>query len=155
MKDLDTKLEEVTIELKELEKQSALFSRSINSLQSKHIKLLQEKCKDNIGRCFKRIRTSREGKETITYCKVIATDDIQYKLIGLSFNEYQYPAIWFECPYNNSSLPFTKEHLFSGAWGKGNSIIGNSKEYTEICRDEYIEKFNEVNLEWVSHIDNI
>ena len=62
MKDLDTKLEEVTIELKELEKQSALFSRSINSLQSKHIKLLQEKCKDNIGRCFKRIRTSREGK---------------------------------------------------------------------------------------------
>ena len=151
---LDTELEEVTKELKELEKQSDLFRRSISSLQSKKVKLTQEKCKDNIGRCFKRASTSREGGITTTYCKVVSTDEIHYERMGLSFNEFQYPSLWFQYPYNNSKLPFYKENLFSGAWGKGNTCLMGG-DYVEISQEEYLEKFNKVNLEWISHIDNI
>ena len=151
---LDTELEEVTKELKELEKQSDNFRQSINHIKSRKIRLLQEKCKDNVGRCFKRVKTSRDGVTITTYCKVVNTDNIHYDSIGISFNEFQYPALWFEYPYDNSKLPFYEDNLFSGAWGKGRNLFADGKP-EEISQEEYIEKFNKVNLEWISHINNI
>jgi len=73
------------------------------------------------------------------------------------FNEFQYPAIWFNYPYKNSRMPFYEDDIFSGAWDKGSNIVDklNDVSYLEINKDEFISKFNEVNQAWVRKLEEI
>ncbi|AEB77244.1 hypothetical protein [Clostridium botulinum] len=121
------------------------------SINKEYINLLQEECKKNIGRCFKRMKNG-----VISYCKIIDIDEPILTISNYCFNEHQYPALWFNDSYKSSlHCPFYKENLFSGAWGKGNDIIGNLNgiTYEEISNTEYMEKFKEINDKWIKALD--
>ena len=49
---------------------------------------------------------------------------------------------------------FMKTIYFQVLGGEGRNLFTDGKP-EEISQEEYIEKFNKVNLEWISHIDNI
>ena len=116
-------------------------------IKQRYTELLKQECRKNINRCFEK---SRNGK-IIAYCKIIDIDKSNETMHGeIYFNEYQYPAIWFNYPYDDSYLPFYEDNLFSGAWGKGNDYLGelNKIAYREITIDDFIEKFSEINNQW-------
>lgn len=136
-------LDETCLRLRELENKKYF-------LNSKYVKLLKKQCEENIGRCFKQL----ENGKTIAYCKIINIDKIENTRSGLTFNEYQYPAVWFEYPYNNSKMPFYEDNLFSAAWGVGYDAVGdiNKISYEEISKEEFLERFSEINDLWIHEI---
>ena len=116
-------------------------------INEQYTKLLQEECKKEIGRCFKKMKHCK----VVSYYKIIDID----KADDQHFNEYQYPALWFKYPYNQSLNPFYEDDLFAGAWGKGNNSFDkmNGIEYEEISNEEFMEKFKEVNDKWVNKME--
>lgn len=151
---VNMKLEELEIERKKINNEwTELRNRQYN-IDKEYQELLQEKCKENIGRCFKKLR----GERIIAYCIIIGIDKPKSQMNGLPlFNEYQYPAIWFKYPYKGSKMPFYEDEIFSGAWGKGNNFVDklNDVSYKEITKEEFLSKFNEVNQVWVKRLVEI
>jgi len=146
--------EELEIERKKINNEwTELRNRQYN-VDKEYLELLQEKCKENIGRCFKKFR----GEKLLSYCMIINIDKPKSQMNGSPlFNEFQYPAIWFNYPYKNSKMPFYEDDIFSGAWGKGSNIVDklNNVSYLEISKDEFISRFDEVNQMWVKKLEEI
>lgn len=145
-KELKDKLDEIYNELNKMKKEE-------QELYIEYVEILKEKSRKNIGRCFKQLK---DGK-VISYCKVINIDEpISNNMGNISFNQYQYPALWFRYPYNGSSNPFYEKNLFSGAWGKGSDFIGelNKISYVEITKEEFFNKFKEINDEFVKTLND-
>lgn len=149
------------MELEEIKKERKKINEEIRELRNKqylidgeYLKLVQEKCKENIGRCFKKLKEEK----VVSYCKIINIDKPVPKMYGQPlFNEYQYPTLWFEYPYNNSKMPFYKKNIFSGAWGNGNDIISKLEKisYVEISKEEFFEEFNKINQEWIKRLNKL
>jgi len=149
-----TEFEIIKDKLKVIQNENTKYNNEKYILERKYLELLQDKCKENIGRCFKKIQNG----EVISYCRIINIDKAIPQMRGNPlFNECQYPSIWFKYPYNNSKIPFYENDLFSGAWGNGNDILGKCRgiEYEEISSEEFIEKFEEVNELWVDKIKGV
>lgn len=143
--------ENVKKDLREIQDQIRELKNKEYKLQGQHLELLQEKCRKNIGRCFKKIKKG----EVASYCRIIDIDKPIPQMHGQPhFNEYQYPSLWFKYPYNGSKMPFIEKDLFSGAWGKGNNFLDESRgiTYEEISKEEFNEKFIEVNSAWIEKI---
>ena len=147
IEELETVRKQINNELSELRNKQY-------TIEQQYQILLQEKCKENIGRCFKKSK----GEKVVSYCIIIDIDKAKVQINGSPlFNEYQYPALWFNYPYKNSKIPFSSDDIFSGAWGKGNNIVDklNDVSYVEISKGEFINKFNEVNQAWVKRLEEI
>ena len=144
-------IEELEIERKQVNNEWQELRNKQYNVEKEYQELVQEKCKKNIGRCFKKLK----GEKVISYCMIINIDKVKSQMNGLPlFNEYQYPAIWFNYPYKNSKMPFHEDDIFSGAWGNGNNIVDkmNGVSYLEISKEEFISKFNEVNQAWAKKL---
>ena len=147
-------IEELEIERKIINNEWAELRNKQYNIEKEYLELIQEKCKENIGRCFKKLR----GEKVISYSMIIGIDKPKSQMNGSPlFNEYQYPALWFNYPYKNSKIPFSSDDIVSGAWGKGNNIVDklNDVSYVEISKGEFINKFNEVNQAWVKRLEEI
>lgn len=153
-KEQENELEKIKIEIKTINNQLTELKNKEYKLNDEYTEIVKEKCRENIGRCFKKIKDGN----IISYCKIVEIDkpvpNIDRRIY---FNDHQYPSIWFKYPYKDSKIPFYIDDLFSGAWGNGNDIMGkiNNITYEEISKEEFIEKFNEVNLVWVEEINLI
>lgn len=140
-------LEEVNKELDKLAEEDIDKENRIYKLKNLQVKLIQEKCKKNIGRCFK--HSIDDG--SIVFVKIISVPPIEYQeRKGDEINEYEYPALWIYP--NNKIEPFQFNDLFSGAWGKGNWSEG---QYLEINKDEFNTVFNQICDGWKTTIINI
>jgi hypothetical protein len=138
-------------EFKDIQKEISELRNKEYILNKEYTELLKAKCRENIGRCFKKMKNGI----VISYWKVVDIDkDIPTKSGEIHFNEYQYPSLHFRYPYDGSKTPFEKDNLFSGAWGKVNDIIGDINNVTceEITKEEFNAKFNEVNSAWVNKV---
>lgn len=140
-------------ELKEIQEQIRILKNKEYELNINYTKSLKEESKKNIGRCFKKLI---KGKVT-AYCQIINIDKGFFDDRGNEyFNQCQYPSLWFSYPYQNYKMPFYRDDLFSGAWGKGNDFLDESRgiTYEEITKEEFNEKFLEVNSLWIEKIKN-
>jgi len=147
IEELETVRKQINNELSELRNKQY-------TIEQQYQILLQEKCKENIGRCFKKSK----GEKVVSYCIIIDIDKAKVQINGSPlFNEYQYPAMWFNYPYKNSKMPFHEDDIFSGAWGKGNNIVDkmNGTSYVEISKEEFFDKFYDVNQLWVKRLEEI
>lgn len=147
-------IEELEIERKKINNEWTELRNKQYEIEKQYLKLIQEKCKENIGRCFKKL----SGEKVISYCRIIDIDKPKSQMNGLPlFNEYQYPAIWFKYPYKDSKMPFSVDNIFSGSWGKGGNIVDkmNGVSYIEISKEEFFSKFNEVNQAWIKRLAEI
>jgi len=147
-------IEELEAERKQINNEWIELRNKQYIIEKEYQELLQEKCKVNIGRCFRKLR----GEKIVSYCMIINIDKAKSQMNGLPvFNEYQYPALWFSYPYKNSRIPFYEDDIFSGAWGNGNNIVDKMNDvlYLEISKDEFLSKFNEVNQAWVKKLGEI
>lgn len=142
-KEVKQKLDKIDDEMQELR------NKRFN-INKEYTDSLKEKCRENIGRCFKKLKNNK----IIAYCQIINIDKEVYTRDGGDFNDHQYPSIWFGYPYNDSKLPFYKDKLFSGAWGEGNDFVAELKgvSYIEIDKEEFNEKFKEVNNQWAKKL---
>ena len=83
-------IEELEIERKKINNEWTELRNKQYNIEQEYQKLIQEKCKENIGRCFKKLR----GEKVASYCIIINIDKPKSQLNGSPlFNEYQYPAI--------------------------------------------------------------
>lgn len=139
-------IDNIKKELNDIQDQISGLKNKEYEIKQGYTELLKQECKKDINRCFEK---SRYGK-VVAYCKIIGIDEPNICSTNEFFNEYQYPAIWFNYPYDDSYLPFYEDNLFSGAWGKGNDYLGelNKIAYREITIDDFIEKFSEINNQW-------
>ena len=147
-------IEELEIERKMINEEWTDLRNKQYNIEKEYLDLIKEKCKENIGRCFKKFR----GEKLLSYCIIINIDKPKSQMNGLPlFNEYQYPAIWFNYPYKNSKMPFHVDDIFSGAWGKGNNLVDklNDISYLEISKEEFLSKFNEINQAWIEKLTEI
>ena len=147
-------LEELEIERKQINNEWSELRNKQYNVEKEYQELLQKKCKENIGRCFKKFR----GEKVIAYCMIINIDKPKSQLNGSPlFNEYQYPTMWFNYPYKNSKMPFYEDDIFSGAWGKGSNVVDKMNEvsYVEISKEDFMGKFNEVNQVWINKLQEI
>jgi hypothetical protein len=147
----EKELKEINKKLDAVNKKRMDSSNELYELNEKRIALLQEKSRENIGRCFIQLI----GGKVIAYFKIIDIDSVKYNMSGpRSFNEYQYQAICFMYPYEGEFTPFNKVQFFSAAWGKGYDTLGDLKgiTYKEITNEEFMEKFNEVNAAWIEKL---
>ncbi len=148
------KLKEVEFKRKEINDQITELKNKQWKIEGEYLKLIQEKCKENIGRCFKKMKNG----QVLSYCKIIDIDKLEHRLYGQPlFNQYQYPTIWFWYPYNGSKMPFNENGIHSSAWREGNDFVSelNGIYYEEISKEEFFEKFSEVNQEWVKKFSEI
>ena len=147
-------IEELETQRKQINNEWTELRNKQFTIEQEYQELIQERCKKNIGRCFKKLR----GENVVSYCMIINIDKPKSQMNGSPlFNEFQYPAIWFNYPYKNSRMPFYEDDIFSGAWDKGSNIVDklNDVSYLEINKDEFISKFNEVNQAWVRKLEEI
>lgn len=147
----ENKLKAKKEELRKVQKEISELRHKEYMIDNEYIELLKEKCRENIGRCFKRLIKG----EVVSYCKIIDIDKATPRMGGvIDFNEYQYPALWFRTSCNSMKSPFFTDNIFSGVWGKGDDIVDklNGVSYIEIDSQEFNEKFNEINLLWSSKI---
>lgn len=133
----ENKFEKAKQELRNCDDKIGRLQGERYQINKKYLELLKGKCKESIGRCFKEVKENGN----ITYYKVIDIDKGIHTFHGEEFNEYQYPSIYFEYPYNKSLIPFNDKDMFSREWGKS---------YEEITKDEFNEKFKEVNDQWIN-----
>jgi len=127
-------IEELEIKRKQINNEWTELRNKQYNIEKEYLELLQEKCKENIGRCFKKLR----GEKIVSYCIIINIDQLKSQLNGSPlFNEYQYPALWFNYPYKNSKMPFYEDEIFSGAWGKGSSFVYKMKEVSYVKESYY------------------
>ena len=157
-KELEEEFNMIKYKISIIQKKRTKNSNEISSLNERYIVLSQEKCRENIGRCFIKMQDSK----IISYCRVIDIHEVTYQMhVGSSFNAYQYPSMWFKYPYNDSLVPFYEKDLFSGAWGDGHDPMSraNKTSYVEIDNEEFSKKFKEVNDLWIDKVtandDNI
>ena len=144
----ENKFEKVKQELYKIDDEIRGLRNKRFNINEEYMDSLKEKCRENIGRCFKKLKDNK----IIAYCQIINIDPGIPTMRGTDdFNPNQYPSIWFGYPYNNSKLPFYKDELFSGAWGEGNDIIGklNKISYEEISKKDFDKKFKEINQQWI------
>lgn len=120
--------------IKDIEKEISQLQMKKHELVRQEAKEFQEKAKENVGRCF--IENGR------IYCKVIGVPRLQELRSGPYINEYQYPAIELAHDEEESDnpIPFHYTTIFSGAWGVGNNLFGET--YKEITPQEFEEEFN-------------
>lgn len=120
--------------IKDIEKEISQLQMKKHELVRQEAKEFQEKAKENVGRCF------IVGKRT--YCKVIGIPHIKETKTGPYINEYQYPAIEISHDFDDldDPIPFHYTTIFSGAWGVGNNLLGET--YKEITPQEFEEEFN-------------
>lgn len=133
----ENKFKEVKQKLRNCDDKIGRLQGERYQINKKYLELLKVKCKENIGRCFKEVKENGN----ITYYKVIDIDKGIHTFHGEEFNEYQYPSIYFKYPYNKSSIPFNDKDMFSKEWNKC---------YKEITKDEFNEKFKEINNQWIN-----
>jgi len=147
-------LEKIEIERKKINDEIQELRNKGYKIEIEYLKLTQEKCRENIGRCFKKIYK----RKVVAYCKIIDIDKLEYPMHGIPlFNKYQYPAIWIKYPYNNE-IPIYEDNIFSGNWEKKcNYIIDdlNGTNYVEISKEKFFEKFKEINQLWLEKIGEI
>lgn len=106
-----------------------VLNEKLNDLKIKN-------CKLNIKKCY---------KKNDYYYMIIDIDDLITSMYGPpSFNEYVYKVIKFKYPYNDSLLPFEESEI--------NLCPAYKNNYNEITLDEFNEKFNEVNQEWINKL---
>ena len=154
---LKEKLEEIKNQIKELSKTDDERLKQLKELKSKQLKLEIEICKQNIGRCFKKL--NHEGT-VVQYIKIIDIDNDDYKLNGTStLNKRQYRAILFNNPklinFNEcDTIPFEKDYIHSSVWGEGNEFMAHFRKtkYKEITLNDWNESFIELNNKWVKYI---
>ena len=147
-------IEELEIQRKQVNNEWQELRNKQYIIEKEYQELIQRRCKENIGRCFKKLR----GEKVASYCIIINIDKPKSQLNGSPlFNEYQYPAMWFNYPYKNSKMPFYEDDIFSGAWSKGVNIVDkmNDISYVEISKEEFLEKFNEINQAWIKRLEEI
>lgn len=97
------------------------------AVEKKEILEFKEKAKENVGRCFL--------INGLTYVKIIDIPKEKHTKTGITFNEYQYPALFLR----NGSLPFELGTLFSAAFGVGTNLLGT--DYKEISKEEFKIEF--------------
>lgn len=112
-------------------------------IQKQYYEMLREKCKDNIGRCFK------IGNK---YCMVTDIDKIHYNRHNVSFNEFLGIGFSFIYPYNNLILPFEEDEIHLGNYELRKMLSGVDRE--EVSKEEFLEKFNEVNQLWIEKMNS-
>ena len=147
-------LEELKIERIKINNEWTELRNKQFNIEKEYLDLIQEKCKENIGRCFKKIK----DEKIISYCIIIDIDKPKLQMNGSPlFNKYQYPAIWFNYPYKNFKMPFRVDDIFSGAWGEGSNLVDklNDISYVEISKEEFLSKFKEVNQVWIEKLGEI
>ena len=154
---LKEELEKVKNQIEELSKSDTERLKQLKELKSKQLKLEIEICKQNIGRCFKKL--NHEGT-VVQYIKIIDTDKVDYRLSGTStFNKYQYKAILFTNPKlinfeKEEAIPFKEDRVHSSIWGDGNYFLSQLKKHTykEITLNDWNDAFIELNNKWVKYI---
>lgn len=94
-------------------------------------KKFQTNAVKNVGRCF---------SDGTYYVVVIDVPQTKSTLTEVTFNQYQYPALYINS--KNTKAPIYIDKIFSGIWGDGNDII--NRNYKEISKEEFINQYNEV-----------
>lgn len=101
--------------------------------EKKEIESFKKDAKKNVGRCF-----IVNGSQ---YVKVIDVPREKATMTGISFNQYQYPALYLTTKLDPDDIvPFSEDTLFSGAWGEGCDSPGDT--YQEITMEEFDTEFN-------------
>jgi hypothetical protein len=137
-------LDEVNQELKELTKDDINKSNRIYKLKNLQAELIHEKCKSDIGRCFK-------TQNNQYYIKIVDAPKIEKQFRGADeINEYQYPALYINT--QNKIEPFDFSNVFSGNWGKGNMVQNG---YIEISKEEFNDMFKQICENWQVEIIGI
>ena len=154
---LKEELEEIKKQIKELSKTDDERLKQLIEFKSKQLKLEIEICKQNIGRCFKKL--NHEGT-VVQYIKIIETDKVGYGLSETyTFNKYQYKAILFDNPKlikfdKYDIIPFKEDRVHPSIWGDGNYFLSQLKKHTykEITLNDWNDTFIELNNKWVKYI---
>ena len=154
---LKEELEEIKNQIKELSKTDDERLKQLKELKSKQLKLEIEICKQNIGRCFKKL--NHEGT-VVQYINIIDIDNDDYKLNGTStLNKRQYRAILFNNPKlikfdKYDIIPFKEDRVHTSIWGDGNYFLSQLKKHTykEITLNDWDDAFIELNNKWVKYI---
>lgn len=130
MSDLKTQLREIDNQIQELRHKR-------HELEKQDIMDFKEKAQANVGRCF-----LINGR---IYAKVVGIPQETHTVTGISFNRYQYQAIYLG--YNDRLsmykvkpiLPFYEDTLHSNAWETGTDILDT--KYEEITPEEFNAEF--------------
>lgn len=131
----NAEIEALEQKIKENDKYLKTYRNNDYVMRTELVKLLQKKCSLKIGECY-------INEDDDTYYKIIDIDYVQSRKAGPPyFNEYLYHALEFKYPYDKSLNPFkhTTINLAPAPF---------LKKYIEMSKEEYNEKFKEVNKEW-------
>ena len=148
----EERLQQITKALRETyEKEQEKRNQAYRLEREKGV-LSREKCRENVGRCF-----IGEIGEKIVYYMVSDINKGDWRYQGGRaidyFNEFLYPCVSFDYPYNNSLNPFIEREIYDSAWKiKANPI--RDIKYTEITKEEFIEKAKEIFNCWTDKIIN-
>lgn len=137
MSKLDSK--ELYNNISSIDKQISKLNNDRYSLNEQYVKQLYKECQSNIGRCF----INKVSDDKTVYYIIINTEEVNYQMrLGSSFNEYRYDVMKFECPYNNSKLPFIEDNIHLNSLLKSGFLV-------EIDKELFNEKIKEVNNSWI------
>lgn len=131
----NAEIEALEKKIKENDKHLKEYRNNDYVMRTELIKLLQKECSLKIGECY-------INEDNDTYYKIIDIDYVQSRKAGPPyFNKYLYHALEFKYPYDKSLNPLkhTTINLAPAPF---------LKKYIKMSKEEYNEKFKEVNKEW-------
>lgn len=136
-------------DIKELDKKITKLQNERYSINEEYVKSSFNDCQSNIKRCFKdNISVETEEPFVTNYYMIVKTKDIMYEMRrGNSFDENNYYVLTFKYPYDNSLAPFKNDILNVNYEFRSGRIL-------EIDNEEFLEKLNEVNKDWINKINN-
>lgn len=127
--------------IREIDNQIKELRNKRYELEKQDIMDFKEKAQANVGRCF-----LINGR---TYAKVVGIPQETYTVTGISFNRYQYQALYlgyevsaidrFSMHKVKPILPFYEDTLHSNAWETGTDIL--ETKYEEITPEEFNAEF--------------
>ena len=115
-------------ELHEIDEEMAKLRVRRRELEAEERKQFLKGATENIGRCF------YLGKNE--YAIVTGVPKPEQTMERVSFNQYQYPAIYL----TEDDVPFYEDTIFSGYWGVGH-LAPFYKNHCEIPPEEFLHVF--------------
>lgn len=116
-------------ELHEINEEMAKLRARRRELETEERKDFLQEATKNIGRCF------YLGNNE--YAVVTGVPKVEQTMEGVSFNRYQYPAIYL----TEDDVPFYEDTIFSGYWGVGDLPPFARRKHYEITPEEFLHVF--------------
>lgn len=126
--------------LKDIQCFKNILDRRYRELDKQRIEQEQKDAAKNIGRCFKL------GK---SYVKIVDVPQTESRMTGISFNKYQYPAVWIDESLDD---PIYHENVFMNGKSIGGFSIKTRITPIEITPEEFAEKLKHVNGSYIQKI---